>query len=219
MLLAKFLDILFPKSKREEDVHNIATGVHALTITPQLTETPAGVHVTTLTKYESKYVREVIHSLKFHNSRESAKILAHLLNDYLTEYFAEKSIFGIDTNNILILPVPISKERRRARGFNQIERILRVLVKINNEYKKNINTTLLVRHRHTTPQVSLHKHERLGNLKNAFSLTQPKLLHGKLVIIVDDVATTGATLAEISRTLHSAKSAPTEIELLALAGA
>jgi predicted amidophosphoribosyltransferase len=59
----------------------------------------------------------------------------------------------------------------------------------------------LQRTKHTTPQVSLDRARRAGNVEGAFRLRQPKGVKGRIVLLVDDVMTTCATAEACSRAL------------------
>ena len=74
---------------------------------------------------------------------------------------------------------------------------------------------LLVRVRWTRPQVELSGAERRRNVKNAFVVTDPSTIKDKVVLLVDDVLTTGATLGEAASTLKAAGA--TQVDVFALA--
>ncbi len=200
IVFTKILDIIFPKTKRERTVERLAGGEAELRLRVSKMGTTAGVEVVTITEYDSPRVRLLVHSLKFYNSMVAAKVLALILYDYLVESIGNDIAFNGD--KVLILPVPIARARRRERGFNQIERILTQLVKIDKSFKNIVRTNVLVRVRHTTPQTKLGQTERLENLRGAFSVVQAEEVRDAHAIIIDDIVTTGATLAEIKNTLE-----------------
>ncbi len=98
-----------------------------------------------------------------------------------------------------VLPMPLSRERLRERGFNQAMEIARVLA-------TNLEIPLVSdaceRRRHTLPQMRLPLTQRRANLRNAFRCTPN--LKGAHIAVVDDVMTSGATLDELARTLKRA---------------
>ncbi len=214
-MLMQILDLIFPKTKRERTVERLARNKLTLRLIPSQRSTTAGIKVTTLTEYDSPRVRELVHSLKFHNSRAAAHVLARVLHDYLAESMANESTFG--ECRTLILPVPISQARRRERGFNQIERMLTQLVKIDKSFKNLVRTDVLMRTRHTTPQTKLGRAQRLKNLRGAFSVAGASEVRRAHAVVVDDIVTTGATLAEIKSTLEA--SGCKQVTLLAIARA
>jgi len=107
----------------------------------------------------------------------------------------------------LVTTVPLHWRRRWERGFNQSERIAVALAKeLGLPFRR-----LLRRHRATPPQSTLPRRDRRKNLQGAFVLRRgarvKMTLAGADVLLVDDVATTGATLSEASRVLRAAGAA------------
>ena len=112
----------------------------------------------------------------------------------------------------LIVPVPLHRTRLKERGFNQALVLAGFLFPNNRE---RIAPDLLVRTRWTHPQVSLSGQERRRNLGGAFAVRRPERVHGLLVLLVDDVFTTGTTLNECAKTLKAQGAA--EVQALTLA--
>jgi ComF family protein len=92
------------------------------------------------------------------------------------------------------VPVPLHPSRRRERGFNQAEDLARhVGLPI---------VAALRRARRTLPQADLPESKRHGNVKNAFAPGKDgRLIPGLIVVLIDDVSTTGATLDACARVL------------------
>ena len=101
-----------------------------------------------------------------------------------------------------VVPVPLSAERLRNRGYNQAVEIARHL------RKDVLELSLCERTRDAPPQIELPHDERQRNVRGAFRCTRP--LDGARIAVVDDVMTTGATLDEIARTLKAAGAAHVE---------
>ncbi len=76
----------------------------------------------------------------------------------------------------------------------------RLLFDVLPEYAPHI----LERTRHTAPQQGLPRHARLHNVTDSMEVREPARVRGRVCIVVDDVATTGATLAEAARALKHA---------------
>ncbi len=100
-----------------------------------------------------------------------------------------------------LLPVPMHPVRQRLRGYNQSERLARV---VGAELGLPLLTRALARTRPTRPQVGLTGDARRGNLLGAFAVRQPEAVAGKTLLLVDDVATTGASLSECAAALKAA---------------
>jgi competence protein ComFC len=100
-----------------------------------------------------------------------------------------------------IVPVPLHPAKERRRGFNQARSLARRLAQ---------RTRVPLVHKHlqkvrpTPAQTSLEARDRGTNLKGAFRVRKPSAVAGKVVLLVDDVCTTGSTLGECSRTLRLA---------------
>jgi len=116
----------------------------------------------------------------------------------------------------IIIPVPLHARRLRWRGFNQSQLLAEYLGQnLTPGFEIPIFSRLLVRRRYTPPQMKIKKYsDRLTNLQNAFeinlsknSLLNEKLatssqdLQNKTILLVDDIATTGATLFECAKVL------------------
>lgn len=102
-----------------------------------------------------------------------------------------------------VVPVPLHWRRRLARGYNQAERIARPLARTLGLPL----TRALSRPRATPPQSLLGRKERLANLRRAFRVRHPERLRARHLLLVDDVATTGATLDAAATLLKKAGAA------------
>jgi predicted amidophosphoribosyltransferase len=111
-------------------------------------------------------------------------------------------------NNIYLIPVPIHRDRFLDRGYNQSEMIAKALRDIIMNTLKNVSVTIdtecIIKSKVTEKQALIDDRAvRLENMKNAFTLHQPEkmgqifLKNNAILIIVDDITTTGGTLSEI----------------------
>ncbi|MHB8053882.1 MAG: ComF family protein [Candidatus Aminicenantales bacterium] len=107
---------------------------------------------------------------------------------------------GVD----LIVPVPLHKERQRERGFNQSEQIGREIARRSHVA---IDRNVLKKVRNTLPQTSLEQQARADNVRDAYAVGKKKDIEGKIILLVDDVFTTGSTLGACARALRSAGAA------------
>ena len=99
----------------------------------------------------------------------------------------------------VIVPMPLSRQRRRQRGFNQAELLAAA---IGRALGLKRDGKCLVRTRHAPPQRSLPRAARLRNLRGAFAVRRP--LPGTRLALLDDVATTGATARAAAEALLAA---------------
>ncbi len=114
----------------------------------------------------------------------------------------------------LLLPVPLSPQRLRERGYNQAWEIARRLARV---LACPADARLLLRIKDTPHQLALHVDKRAANVRGAFAVEPARLaeLRGRTVTVVDDVMTTGATLAEITGVLRQAGAAEVHVRVLA----
>lgn len=141
----------------------------------------------------------------FFYSRGSA--LATLIQDFKYRKFQELAAYmgeimatellptGFLSEIDLILPVPMFFYKKALRGYNQTEEIARGISKVSGI---PVYLNLYASKGHRT-QTSLTHEQRLKNTENIFKVRKPHELKNKKVLIVDDVCTTGATLAAAAK--------------------
>ena len=132
--------------------------------------------------------REMIHDLKFHNRPELARPLGKL---------AAQSLRQCGEVADILVPVPLHWSRYWTRSYNQSQLFASECARHSGIPCRNV----LKRVRRTPHQAALKRKDRLKNLRNAFAVSSPELIAGKNVWLVDDVLTTGSTLAEAAKTL------------------
>ncbi len=185
-----FIDLIFPP----KDIEGM-TAEEFLRIAPPRTEVSEdGVCI--LWNYRTPLIKSAIWEMKFRGNRKVAALLGGFLY--------QKLITKITSEKILLIPVPMSKNRRKEKGFNQVELLLDA-VKIHDvEERFQLEKNILTKIRNTPRQVSIKNREnRLRNLIGAFGADESSV-RGRTIFLVDDVTTTGATLAEAKKTLLSA---------------
>ncbi len=193
----RILDTLFPLSNRVRRVHAhhddpLAVSMHATFL--------QGKKVHTLCSYNTRAVKDAIGAAKFEEDATAMQQLAYLVDDFLIDAALEHAYAHAE--RIIVAPVPLHLTREQARGYNQMDRILTRTRAVREGFVEYA-PKLLSRMRHTTPQATLTRAERLANVFGAFACThpEPQCLHARTIYVMDDVATTGATLAAAGSSL------------------
>ncbi len=108
--------------------------------------------------------------------------------------------------------IPLHRDRLRWRGFNQALLLARPLGR---RFRIPWSPDLVVRGRATAVQAGLDRTERLRNLADAFVVPRPERVQGRTILLVDDVMTTGMTLAACAQALRDAGAAAVDAVTLA----
>lgn len=136
-------------------------------------------------------VRDVIHALKYRGAR-------HILTP-LTPQMAEMwKYYHLESD--LLVPVPLYAGREAQRGYNQSTLVAQALAR---QIGVPVAEGILRRVRNTRSQTKLNRQERQRNVKDAFAYNLYTKLDGRRVTLIDDVATTGATLQACAMVLLS----------------
>ena len=145
-------------------------------------------------------LRELIHVLKYNGVRPAANVLGRMLAE---AWDGLEGVFEQDA--VLVIPVPLFKDKRRQRGFNQAQLIAEAALKV---YSANgrlqFVPNVLLRTRDTHSQIGLTGHQRRENLRGAFEVARAEEVTGREVLLVDDVYTTGSTASECAKVLRRA---------------
>lgn len=159
--------------------------------------------ICTLFSYEDSLIKNAVWELKYRGNRRIAALLGAILHHRIEGTLAERAIWTAAAVPLL-LPIPLSKKRRRERGFNQCDLLSAELQKLDTGRLVEIRTDLLIKIKETPPQTKTEsRKDRLRNLSGAFSVRRPEIIAGRDVIFIDDVVTTGATLAEARKTVRA----------------
>ena len=135
----------------------------------------------------------LLHDLKYRGNRKAGLYLGRLLGQALKH----TSFSDCD----LMVPVPLHRKRLKQRGYNQSEIIARGASEITGIPVAN---RLIGRKRNMRSQTLMNRQERFENMARAFALCDYFTdLHGKKILLIDDIITTGATLEACSQVLIS----------------
>lgn len=151
--------------------------------------------VITLLPYRDPLVQALITEAKFFGNKTAQRALGSVLASFLNEQCT--------TGTHILVPVPLSTERFKRRGYNQVEEICRAaLQELPPIFSLSID--ILTRNWDTRPQTSLNGMDRRQNLEGAFSVLK-SLDPDHTYILIDDVVTTRTTLSEACTTLKMAQ--------------
>ena len=153
----------------------------------------------------------LITRFKFHDGLDLAPVFVRRM---LAAHAADRAAHPHTPQPTWLLPVPLSAERARERGYNQAWELARGLARA---LRCRADATLLLRVKDTAHQLALPLERRAANVRGAFAVEPRRRdeLRGHVVAIVDDVMTSGATAAEISRVLLQAGAAQVHVWMLA----
>ncbi len=147
--------------------------------------------------YSNPILKETIHFFKYRYIKTLALALSWILIAKLKNFSLLKNV-----NNWLLVPIPLSKKRLKHRGFNQAELLATNLSKW---LGIPISSVIIKRTKFRTPQMQIQdQKQRKENVKDCFKINQQfnlASLKNKRIMLIDDVATTGATLNECAKVL------------------
>ena len=153
-------------------------------------------------------IQQLIHELKYRGNKD--------IGPYLGRLMGERMLPGGRFGDIdYLIPLPLAEEKEFRRGFNQAELICTGLSDSMNipVLRKNIT-----RIRYTETQTKKHRAERWENVSGSFFVTDPGILTGKHIMLVDDVITTGATFEACAAAVSASADTRISIAALAVAG-
>lgn len=165
--------------------------------------------------YKDELVKCMVWNIKYKKSAKALEIGGYALHRYISETF---DLANNESQQILLIPIPISTRRKNERGYNQCELLIDEIIKfdIDNSSKKLIfSKNLLKRKIHRDRQTLKNRNRRLEDAKKIFEIklseiqriefaTKLPITTDKLqVIVIDDVVTTGSTMKEAVELLSS----------------
>lgn len=152
-------------------------------------------------------VQRLLHALKYRNRPEIGVRLGYVYgSDLASSGFCD----GFD----VIVPVPLHPARLRVRGYNQAEEWARGL---SDATGIPSDPRIIRRLRNTRTQTNRSRIKRWENVSEVFAVADADAVHGKNILLVDDVVTTGATLEACGQTLLNAGCAGLGVACIAMA--
>lgn len=158
-------------------------------------------------RYTGK-LKDIILLCKFHNLPILAEGLAKLAVGALER--EDALWWGLEA----VVPVPLHPKRERQRGYNHAQIVAKKLAEHRGVC---LLDKQLVKVKNVPPQMSLSMEDRLQSVKGAFAVLKQEEIRDKVILLLDDVYTTGATVRECSRALLRAGAR--EVRALTLAQA
>jgi len=142
----------------------------------------------------SDAARTLVTDLKFRNKR----YLAGPMAKWMIDRFLEEQI-AVD----LVIPVPLHPNRKKERGYNQSELLAKGIAE---GLRLPLDTHSVIREKDTLASSGLEggREAREENIRDAFKVIKRENIADKVILVVDDVITTGATASEISSVLRKA---------------
>lgn len=201
-IVLKLTDLLFPPRPSERIVREASRQNHSVPY--RVSESGTHCH---LTPFTNPLVHALVIENKFYRSPAAGKLLAKVLSTWL----------ATQTNECVLIPIPLSRKRLKTRGYNQVREILKYLP--THEHCE-LATTVLIRTIDTKPQTELNRSDRLRNMQGVFSVPDPAQLDhyaGRQFVLIDDVVTTGATLSSARAALAPHLPPESTITTLAIA--
>ncbi|ULQ55158.1 ComF family protein [Flavihumibacter rivuli] len=137
-------------------------------------------------------VQEIMHQVKYRYRPDAALDIGKWMGREIME-----SPLAYSTE--LMIPMPLHSSREQKRGYNQATLICKGIHEITGlPFADN----LVKRNKATITQTKQHRGERWENMQSAFELSEPTVLEGKTILLVDDVITTGATIEALAAQLR-----------------
>ncbi len=156
---------------------------------------------------EGSLVQQLLHNLKYKGMKAIGTDLGAMAADRMLHSGFYSHITGI-------VPVPMHVVKKKQRGYNQSEVIA---LKISEELNIPLMSDILIKNKSTVTQTHKGRQDRLENIKGSFTCRKNENLSGHHLLLIDDVATTGATLEACIQTLQEAGSPDISVFTVAIA--
>jgi len=164
--------------------------------------------------YEGR-MKAAILALKYDRLHSAARGLGRMLAEAIGQLAGEVPA------EMLVVPVPLHRSKYAQRGFNQARSLaghaLKTLCKTHPQWRLTLASSTLMRLRATESQAGLTPRQRRLNVKGAFTVSEPAVVTGKHILLIDDILTTGATARAAAKALIEAGADSVRVATLARA--
>jgi len=151
--------------------------------------------------YRDPLIKKIIWELKYHHKRYLGEKLGSVLHDSLIENISELKI-EVPARTVLVIPVPLSAEKLKKRGYNQSFYIAKGFCETSQDNFFELKDKIIFKKVETGPQAKISdRKKRLKNIQGVFDIKNKEEVKGRTIIVIDDVTTTGGTLGEIMKIL------------------
>jgi ComF family protein len=169
-----------------------------------IADPPAYTRARAAVRYDD-VARTLVHALKYQDRTDLAPAMGRWMARAGRELLADADV---------LVPVPLHWKRGWSRRYNQSGALARV---IERQTGVKLSSEALRRVRPTQQQIGLSRKERASNVQGAFKVAADRqsLIHGRRVVLIDDVLTSGATVDACARALLRAKAASVDVLVFA----
>ena len=204
-LFARILDALFPHFCVGCDTRGTLFCDACLARSPKAPPVANDSHIHALFSYQHPPIKHALWRFKYGNTRNFAKVFApKLYEEILAEL--EDRVDTLSREKYLIIPIPLHPSRLRTRGYNQSAILAQKLIEYDNGRIFEYAPHILIRTKKTRPQAkSERRAARIANLHDAFACCDHARIRNRIIILIDDIVTTGATLHAAKQALQEAK--------------
>lgn len=148
--------------------------------------------------YKNPDIEKILKFLKYRFIKDLCRPISLLARKYIVRTGKLKK-HNIIADNPAVIAVPMHKRRLNWRGFNQSEEIAKILA---DSFQLDFLQNVLLKIKSSPPQADISdKEDRFKNITSAFTVEHPHIITGRVIILIDDICTTGATLNECAKIL------------------
>ncbi len=197
-LIGLVLDVIAPKEPEIRAIEKLGyEGFHERAIKSMPHRTFQGL--VCVYSYKDPLVKKAILDVKSYGNRTIGDMLGKALHEELVKKL-DGGIFNKNFEHPLLVPIPMTQNNVKERGWNQCVILAKALKTCDTENLFELAPEALTKIRTTEDQVGKSRRERFKNIKGCFKATS--YVNGRNVIVLDDICTTGATLLEAKKALE-----------------